>query len=316
MKTGGYAMGEVSQETRLYPASDAPRSLTESSRLSAVCACLAIAMLWASQAFSQTPGREQRKERRQTATESYPNLSLRLQNPLARVLVLPAVFEYAHGAGPMNNGESFRVGFEPRIPFSLNENWHLISQSRVAWVAQENVVEGSQEGLSDFTQTFFFSPDRSLGKGLFWGLGPTFVFPTASPDLLGARQFSVGPSVGIFMQRKPWTAGFIFNHVWSVAGTKTAPAVNVTTLQPLVAYTAPTSTTFLLRSRVNYIWQAEEWVVPVEVGIRQLTLIAGRPVQWGVGLSYFADSAVNTPEWGATFRLSFPLKSPRQAAQH
>ena len=272
-------------------------------------------MFWVPEAISQAPGRERRMERRQTATESYPKLSLQLQNPLARVLVLPTIVEYAQGAGSKGNGESFRISFEPRIPFSLNENWHLISLSEVAWVTQKNIVQGSQEGLSDFTQTFFFSPDRSLGEGLYWAIGPTFVFPTASPDLLGARQFSVGPSVGIFMQRKPWTAGLVFNHVWSVAGTETAPAVNVTTLGPLVAYTASTSTTVALRSRMNYIWQAEEWVVPIEVDIRQLTLIAGRPVQWGVGLSYFVDSAVNAPEWGASFRVSFPLKSRPQAAQ-
>jgi hypothetical protein len=50
-------------------------------------------------------------------------------------------------------------------------------------------LPGSNEfGLGDFTPTFFFSPKKPTAGGLVWGIGPVFLLPTATDDLLGTEK--------------------------------------------------------------------------------------------------------------------------------
>jgi hypothetical protein len=261
---------------------------------------------------SQTAGRQRRQERRQEAAEEYPDLSLRIVNPLARILTLPTTLESREGAGPTGDGRSFAIRMAPRIPFVLNEDWHLISRIDVAWVSQENVAgTGRQEGLTDLGLTMFLSPDRSLGWDTYWGLGPAIVVPTATGDFLGAEKFSVGPSFAFFRQKAPWTAGIQFTHLWSVAGTEGARAVNVSVIRPLISYTAPTATTIALGAEFRHDWQRDVWVGPLELSLRQLTMIRGQPVHWSLGFQYFVLADDHSPEWGVLFRVTLPIESPR-----
>ena len=231
-------------------------------------------------AGAQTRGMERRQERRRAATEQYPDLSWRLQNPLARILVLPTSAEYRKGGGPFGEGEVFSIRFAPRVPFVLNEDWHVISKTDLAWVSQDEIAVGEQEGLSDLIQTFFFSPDRSIAWDLYWGAGPSFVLPTASDDFLGTEKFSMGPTFAVFRQREDWTAGLTLSHVWSVAGPDGVPDVSLSRVEPVVAYTAPTSTTIALGAELTYDWENEIWRGPLTFRVSQLTLIRERPIQW------------------------------------
>jgi len=253
-------------------------------------------------------GVERRKERRVTARDEYPELTRKLLNPLARVLSIPTSFEYLEGAGIDGNGESFTTRIAPRIPFVLNEDWHLISKTDIAWATQKNVLATSeQEGLRDITQTLFFSPNRSLGWGVYWGIGPTFVLPTATDDFLGTDKFSIGPSAAVYKQTGPWTSGIVLNHVWSVAGSADANYVSASRIEPLIAYTAPTATTIAVSAEINHNWQAESWVIPVELKIAQLTMIFGAPVQCSIGGKHYFSDAEGAPEWGAFFQITIPL---------
>ena len=54
---------------------------------------------------------------------------------------------------------------------------------------------------------------------MIWGVGPTFVLPTATnTTFLGQGKLSMGPSVVALVQPSHWTLGFLANNVWSVAG--------------------------------------------------------------------------------------------------
>lgn len=253
-------------------------------------------------------GIERRKERRESARAEYPELTRKLLNPLARVLSIPTSFEYLDGAGANGNGQSFAARIAPRIPFELNDDWHLISKTDLAWITQKNVIGTSeQEGLSDLAQTLFFSPNRSLGWGVYWGIGPTFILPTATEDFVGTDKFSIGPSAAIYKQAGPWTSGVLFNHVWSVAGDDDANYVSASRIEPLIAYTAPTATTIAVSAEMNHNWHAKSWVIPVELRIAQLTMIYNAPIQWSIGGKHYFSDTEGTPEWGAFFQITVPL---------
>src|SRR5215469_10593017 len=55
-------------------------------------------------------------------------------------------------------------------------------------------------------------------KKLIWGVGPSFLLPTATDDVLGQKKCSIGPSVVLLTQPGHWTIGALINNIWSFAG--------------------------------------------------------------------------------------------------
>jgi hypothetical protein len=251
-------------------------------------------------------------ERRQAAREQYPELPQRLENPLARIHLLPISFSYVDGGGTDSNGEVYSTEFAPRIPFTINERWHVLLKSDIRWIKQRNVFnDTTQEGWSDMKLSFFATPERSLGKNMYWGLGPTLLLPTASEDLLGTDKVSVGPSIGIYGQDETWTTGILMSHIWSVAGDSDAPDISLTRLEPQLAYTATTATTFALSSETLYDHENDYWSVPLEFRISQLTLFRKRPIQFGLGFKYYLTDERYTPDWGIELQISIPIETSR-----
>ena len=85
------------------------------------------------------------------------------------------------------------LNIQPVIPISLNEDWLLITRWITPIVYQPNIAvpTGGANGLGDLNPTFFLSPAR-LGK-LIWGIGPTFLLPTATDPTLGQGKWGAGP---------------------------------------------------------------------------------------------------------------------------
>ena len=98
------------------------------------------------------------------------------------------------------------LNIQPVVPIHLNEDWVIISRWIVPVVYQPNLgsacrasgfiateicearerhsaPQGGANGLGDVNPTFFLSP-APLGK-LIWGVGPTFLLPTATDPTLG-----------------------------------------------------------------------------------------------------------------------------------
>lgn len=258
--------------------------------------------------------REARLERREEANERYPDLALRLENPLARILVLPIDTGFQKGGG--DGPDRFAVRFAPRLPFVVNDDWHLISRTEFSWVETDgkNGVKDSH-GLSDVTQSFFFSPDEPAVEELYWGVGASMVLPVATDSVLGSEQFSVGPTLGVFRQKDPWTVGFTVTQLWSVIGAEDAVNVCTTRLEPVIAYTTTMGTTLAFGAEANHDWLRGDWVIPFEMSISQLTLVRNRALVFGLGARYWVVRDGNQPSWSAFLKFTMPLRSPRWGGQ-
>ncbi|MCZ6672688.1 MAG: transporter, partial [Verrucomicrobia bacterium] len=138
-------------------------------------------------------------------------LAKKLANPVASLISVPIFFAFDHNIGPRDEGERYSLTIKPVIPFSLNEDWNLISRTIVPVVYQDDISPGSgdQFGLGDTFQSFFFSPVQPTSKGFLWGVGPTILFPTATDDLLGSEKWALGPTGLLLKQAGPWTYGML-----------------------------------------------------------------------------------------------------------
>jgi len=167
------------------------------------------------------------------------DLAQKLANPISDLISLPIQSNVDFGVGP-GDGTLWRTNIQPVIPISISEDWNLISRTILPVIDQEGLAPTGDTldefGLGDITQSFFFSPKQSSP---IWGVGPVFLFPSATDDLLGVEKWGVGPTAVVLKQDGPWTYGALMNHLWDVAGDDNRASVNATFVQPFVSYILP-----------------------------------------------------------------------------
>ncbi|MBN8179741.1 transporter [Roseibium aggregatum] len=235
------------------------------------------------------------------------DLAKKLSNPVASLISVPFQWNYDHGFGPAD-GNKVTLNVQPVVPFSLNEDWNLISRTILPVVWQDDISgnSGTQFGLSDTTQSFFFSPKEPTSGGIIWGLGPVLLLPTGTDDLLSTRKWGAGPTGVVLRQSGPWTYGGLVNHVWSYAGDDNRNDVNSTFLQPFLSYTTDDAWTFTLNSESTYDWTSDEWSVPINAMVAKLVTIDKQPISFQAGVRYYAASSDNGPEgFGARAAVTF-----------
>jgi hypothetical protein len=231
-------------------------------------------------------------------------LAKKLQNPVAALISVPFQFNYDNRIGPKDDGNRLTLNIQPVIPIGLSEDWNLISRTILPVMYQDNIFDGagSQFGLGDTLQSLFFSPAKP--KGFVWGVGPVFLLPTGTDDLLGGQKWGIGPTGLILKQEKGWTYGILANHIWSFAGDSDRGEINSTFLQPFLSYTTKTFTTFGINTESTYDWVDSQWTVPVQLSVAQLVKLGKQPVQFQLAGRYWAEGPDSAPEWGVRFTVT------------
>src|SRR5262245_54687452 len=82
------------------------------------------------------------------------------------------------------------LNIQPVIPITLNKDWNLITRTIFpieSWPAP--CSDTHVAGIGDMTFSMFLSPANS-GK-FVWGVGPAFLFPTASSSEVGSGEWGL-----------------------------------------------------------------------------------------------------------------------------
>ncbi|NMN73970.1 transporter [Rhizobium sp. 57MFTsu3.2] len=241
------------------------------------------------------------------AQDSSTDLAKKLSNPIASLISVPFQLNYDSGYGPVD-GHKAVLNIQPVIPFDLNDDWNVISRTIVPVTWQDDIAQdsGTQFGLGDTLQSFFFSPKQPSPGGLIWGVGPAILIPTATEPLLGGEKLGLGPTGVVLKQDGPWTYGTLANHIWSVAGDGSRADISSTFLQPFISYTTQDAWTFALNTESTYDWESNQWSVPINVSVSKLVTFDKQPVSFQLGARYWAESPEGGPQgWGVRAAMTF-----------
>jgi len=237
------------------------------------------------------------------AEDQQAELAKKLNNPVASLISVPIQNNWDFGIGAAN-AMKYTANLQPVVPVSISEDWNVIVRTILPVIYAESPVPGgaNHSGLGDVTQSFFFSPKAPVG-GWILGAGPVGYYPTATDSELGDGKWGAGPTIVALRQEHGFTYGILANQIWSFAGWG-AQDISATYLQPFVAYTTKTYTTFALNTESTYNWEAKAWTVPVNFMVQQLVKIGGHPVAFQVGYRYYAERPSGGPDWGLRFTVT------------
>lgn len=233
-------------------------------------------------------------------------VSKKLANPISDLINMPIQLSWNRGGGPKDDGQHWKLYFQPVVSGRVYGNWHVISRSQLALENKHNFGYDSRTGLGDLTQTFFVAP-IDQNDGFKWGVGPAFLIPTATEKVLGAGKWAAGPSFVVSYEYGKWTPGLLFRHLWSFAGDGARDNVDLTHVQPFLTYRFSKAWSIKINSEYEYDWQDHTSSAPIDLVVSKVVNLFGSPVSFSFGGRYYLDTDSRGPDWGLRASVTFVM---------
>jgi hypothetical protein len=241
--------------------------------------------------------------------QSADKLAKQSQNPVASLISVPFQNNTNFGIGPGDETQNV-MNIQPVLPFSISDNWNLITRTIIPVISQPDFSTGGQGrkfGLGNTTFSAFFSP--SAPAKLTWGVGPVVVIPTNTDDTLGGDAWSGGVSVVALMMQGKWVIGSLFSNVWDISGDQD---VNFFTWQYFINYNMAGGWYLTSSPIITANWEAasgNKWTVPFGGGFGRIFHIGKQPVNAQMQAFYNVEKPENGADW--QLRLQFQLLFPK-----
>ena len=208
--------------------------------------------------------------------------------------------------------------FQPVLPVALTKDWNLITRPVLTLfnstpypdVELSPVPRVEIERTTAFGDTIWMemvSPGPSISGNWLIGLGPTFIFPTASSDFTGQDKWQVGPAALVGYLSKGFILGAFLQNWTSFAGDSGRPGTNQMNLQPIAAFFFGEGWSIGYSGNILANWKADSgdvWTVPVGLGISKVVKVGKLPVKLGVAGQYMP---VHPDSFGQKWNIQFSV---------
>ena len=178
-------------------------------------------------------------------TPSAAEAGKKLSDPLSDIWALFTEINHTWSEGDFSGGK-WRSGqaviFQPIMPFKLTDNYKLITRPTLPMIPSADIPDGrrfnsvdlpgvtgvlvspagevtfsDKSGLGDMQLPLIVSPKQKPGEKWGFGLGPTFVFPTATKDELGTETWEIGPAAVVTYKTKTFSGAVLGQYWWNYA---------------------------------------------------------------------------------------------------
>jgi len=249
---------------------------------------------------------------------SLSEVSHKLSDPTSNVWALFTEFDLSFSDGDVNAGNP-KVGgdmnFQPVLPIPLygegKDQWKILARPAIPVIFSTPVPTSfnnfdNEGGLGDTILPLPLIPP--LGHWMV-GVGPTFLFPTATKNVLGREQFGIGPTAIIGYKNKHVLTGIFPQYFFKVgsvgdqAGGK--PDASFGNFLYFLYWNLPGAWQVGFNPVITYDHKAtkgNKWNVPVGLLVTKTVAIGKRPVKFEFGLEY---SVVSEDDFGKRFLMKF-----------
>jgi len=209
--------------------------------------------------------------------------------------------------------------FQPQMPVNLSrfglerfawaEDFNVITRVIVPFISTQPLEPGDgdrRSGFGDIQLGSVLAPSRSYGW--VWGIGPTFIFPSASDDALGQGKWQAGPAAVAGYLTNDWNAYVVAQQWWSFAGDGDRPSTSQLDLNYVLLRNLPGSWQVGMQPSMTVDWKASggnKVSFPVGLGVGKTVRIGKLPVQFYVEVDYFAvrPDDIPGPRWSIDIQI-------------
>jgi len=262
--------------------------------------------LLASAQPSVVPAEESDTTAATNETPSAGELAKLKQNPVSglRQIVLQAV---VNPNTPGSGDTEASYSLQPVFPFSLSEDWKVITYSIVPVIELPGVNgKGDTVGLGDTLINLYVSPKKQEGA-FVWGIGPAILVPTRTNPALGSDRWGLGPSGILFYAKGAWSAGVVLQNIWSLGGSG-VNRIDEFAAQYIFNYNLPDGWFLYSNATITADWQADQvdrWTVPIGGGLGRIFKIGKQPVSLSAQAFYNVVTPSNGPHLTVNVQFSF-----------
>jgi len=232
------------------------------------------------------------------------------QNPVADMNSIPVQFNWTTGGGLGEETQQI-INIQPVLPLPINENWNLISRTIVPMVNLPGPGSDRIKGIADIQEQLYLTPTKT--KGVVWGVGPVFSFPTSTNVATETGQFALGPTFVALVIGKKWVYGGVVNQLWRIAGSTETDAINSFFVQPFINYNLKKGWAISTAPAITANWDApdgQQWTVPLGLGVSKITMVGKQPMN--VLLQYYHNVERADAAGADVVRMQFTLLYPRK----
>ena len=146
------------------------------------------------------------------------------------------------------------------------------------------------------------------GHSLLFGIGPTFVFPTASDPVTGQGKWQVGPAAAAAFAPRKWLFGVLAQNPISFAGDSKRSAANALVLQPFITYQLGQGWFVRSEPQMVFDWETNRQLLPIDAGIGRVFKIGPQYVNCFVEPAWNVTHDGPAPRYAITigFSLLYP----------
>jgi hypothetical protein len=224
------------------------------------------------------------------------------QNPIADLISLPLQNNTSYGAGPRERTANV-LNIQPVLPFSITEDWNLITRTILPIVSQPSFARGQdrQNGIGDTLFTAFASPAQPVWGKILVGVGPVVNIPTASDDRLGPDAWGMGISGVALTIMGPFVTGALVSQLWNLEGDD----FSVFTTQPFLNYNLPGGWYLTSSPIITADFEQDDnaWLVPVGAGVGKIVRLGKLPLNVSVSAYYNAEKPKFGADWSTRFQV-------------
>jgi hypothetical protein len=254
-----------------------------------------------------------------STAEDLQEVGKQLNNPVSSIWNITTQSNMYFEKGNLSSAYrgQFVFNFQPVLPIPLTQDWNLIPRPVIPFLSNPYIrgvdtATGSLDwsrtgGMGDMAFVTFLSPNL---PGWILGMGPTFIFPTASTYDLGQGKFQMGPAAVVGFITKHWVGLIFAQNWWSIAGTHQTPVTNQMNLQYALVRMLPGAWQIQMTPNILIDWRGKagnQVTFPIGIGVGKTFRINPGlpPISTALEFQYMP---VHPDEFGQRFNIRFVFK--------